>query len=155
MSGLHFSPANPGSRLALGPEGLDLEVDILPGAPLPPSNNRQQDRKNQRLKQKLEEKILAACRSNPLTQSAYDMGYNQGLQRGCEFSLKDAYAASLLAANEVYRFGKKRNRRLLKAIDRIVINRMTTEDLIDEVFQRFGIRIDFSEPFERVVDVDG
>lgn len=132
---------------------MDTIPDILPGAPLIPTGNRQQDRKNRRYQEKLEEKILAACKANPMVQSAFDMGYNQGLSRGCEFSLKDAYAATLLAANEVYKFGKKRNNRLVKKADEIVVNRLTTEDLVDEVFRRFGIMIDFREPFDRVVEV--
>lgn len=129
--------------------------DILPGAPLPYTPNRQQHRQNMRLKQKLEDKILAACKANPMTQAAYDMGYNQGLQRGCEFSLKDGYAAALLAMQDLGRYGKKRGRRLLKRIDWYVINRLTTEELVDEVLARIGVKIDFAEPFERVVEIDG
>lgn len=129
--------------------------NILPGAPLPYTPNRQQHRHNMRLKQKLEEKILAACRANPMTKAAYDMGYNQGLQRGCEFSLKDGYAAALLAMKDLGRYGKKRGKRLLKKIDWYVINRLTTEELVDEVLARIGVKIDFAEPFERVVDIDG
>lgn len=125
---------------------------ILPGAPIPYTGSRQRDRQNQRLKQKLEEKILAACRANPMTKAAYDMGYNQGLQRGCEFSLKDGYAAALLAMQDLGRYGRKRGKRLLKRIDWYVINRLTTEELVDEVLARIGVKIDFAEPFERVVD---
>ncbi len=128
--------------------------DILPGAPLAPTGNRQLDRKRRRALEEMETRILNACKADFLCQAAYNMGFNKGLQRGGEFSLKDAYAAALLAANEVYRFGKKRNGRLLKAMDTIVVNRLTTEDLIDEVLKRFGIKIDFADPFDRVQEVD-
>lgn len=132
----------------------DRDPEILPGAPLPLTGYRQRDRENARKKGKMESSILSVCKKNPMAQAAFDMGYNQGLQKGCEFSLKDAYAASLLAANEVYRFGRKRNKRLLKKTDEIVVHRLTTEELIDEVFERFGIRIDFNAPFDRVEDAE-
>ncbi len=124
--------------------------DLLPGAPLPMTGIRQQDRKRQRLLQEMEKRILDHCKADYMAQAAYNMGYNQGLQRGNEFSLKDAYAAALLAMRELCRYGKKRGRRLLKKMDEIVINRLLTEDLIDQVFAEMGVRIDFAAPFDRV-----
>lgn len=132
----------------------ETRSSVLPGVPLPLSGNRQQDRQNQRLKQKLEEKILAACRSNPLTQSAYDMGWNLGLQRGLEFGMKDAYAAAILAMHDIAKYGRKRNKRLLRRIDWYIINRLTTEDLVEQALREAGVKIDFTDPFERVVDAD-
>ena len=133
---------------------LDEYDDLLPGAPLPMTGNRQYDRKRKRMLEEMETRIENACKADYLCQAAYNMGFNRGLQRGNEFALKDGYAAALLAANEVYRFGKKRNGRLLKAMDAIVVNRLTTEELIDEVFRRFGIKIDFADPFDRVQEVE-
>ena len=130
----------------------DRNYEFLTGVPYVPTGNRQKDRQNMRLKQKLEEQILAACKTNQMAQAAFDMGYNQGLHRGTEFSLKDGYAAALLAMKDLGKFGKKRSNRLLKRIDWYVVNRLTTEQLIDEVFERVGVKIDFAEPFERVVD---
>ena len=128
--------------------------DLLPGAPLPMTGNRQYDRKRKRMLEEMETRIENACKADYLCQAAYNMGFNRGLQRGNECALKDGYAAALLAANEVYRFGMKRNGRLLKAMDTIVVNRLTTEDLIDEVLRRFGIKIDFADPFDRVQEVE-
>lgn len=128
--------------------------DLLPGAPLQMTGNRQYDRKRKRMLEEMETRIENACKADYLCQAAYNMGFNRGLQRGNEFALKDGYAAALLAASEVYRFGNKRNGRLLKAMDTIVVNRLTTEDLIDEVFRRFGIKIDFADPFDRVQEVE-
>lgn len=129
--------------------------EILPGAPLPLTGVRQQDKHNLRIKEKMEAMILSACKTSPMTQAAYNMGYNQGMQRGAEFSLKDGYAAAILAMQDLGRYGKKRGNRLLKRIDWYVVNRLTTEELVDEVLARVGVKIDFEEPFERVVDVDG
>ena len=127
--------------------------DLLPGAPLPMTGNRQYDRKRKRMLEEMETRIENACKADYLCQAAYNMGFNRGLQRGNEFALKDGYAAALLAASEVYRFGKKRNGRLLKAMDAIVVNRLTTEELIDEALQKAGVEINFAEPFERVQEV--
>ena len=73
--------------------------DLLPGAPLPMTGNRQYDRKRKRMLEEMEPRIENACKADYLCQAAYNMGFNRGLQRGNEFALKDGYAAALLTAN--------------------------------------------------------
>ena len=132
----------------------DSYDDILPGAPLVPTGNRQLDRKRARIKADMEDRIRKSFKVNHMAEAAYSMGYNEGLKRGTEFSLKDGYAAALLAMKEIGKYGSQRSRRLLKAIDEIVVNRLTTEELIDEVFERLGVRINFSDPFDRIMEVE-
>ena len=127
--------------------------ESLPGVPLVPTGNRQMDRQNARLKQKMEDKIRSACKANAVTQSAYDMGYNEGLRRGLEFGMKDAYAAAILAAHDLERYDRKHNKRLLHRIDWYIINRLTTEELVEQALREAGVKVDFADPFERVVDV--
>lgn len=115
---------------------------------------RQQSRQEARQQAKLDAKIKAACKTNPMMQAAYTAGYNEGSQFAVRCTIKDCYAAALLAIRKLEGYGEKRGKRFLRELDDIVVNRLTTEDLMDEVFRRFGIMIDFREPFDRVVEVE-
>jgi hypothetical protein len=44
--------------------------------------------------------------------------------------------------------------KLMSMMDEIVVNRLTTEDLIDEVFEKMGIRINFRECFDRIEEAE-
>lgn len=116
---------------------------------------RQQARQQERAEQKIREKVEAFRAVNPMAETTYQQGFKAGWDAATRFVIKDCYAAAALAMHDIGRFGTKRNRRLLKKIDDYVVNRLTTEDLIDEALQNAGVEINFAEPFERVGDVDG
>lgn len=103
-----------------------------------------------RIQEELESKIRAACKTNPMTESAYNMGYNEGMQRGLRFMAKDCYCAALLAMRDIDKYGHKRGLRLLKVMDDIIVTRLTTEELIDKLLEEMRIDFDFDEPFDRV-----
>ena len=44
-------------------------------------------------------------------------------------------------------------RRLLAAIDRIVLEELTSSEAIDKVFAEIGLRLEFDDPFERITEV--
>lgn len=129
---------------------MTMYDEIKPGAPLPLTGNRQQDRRMKRIQEDLEAKIRAACKTSPMTESAYQMGYNEGMQRGLRFMAKDCYCAALLAMRDISRYGHKRGLRLLKVMDNIIITRLTTEELIDKLLDEMGIVFDFDDPFDRI-----
>ena len=114
---------------------------------------RQQSRQEARQQAKLDAKIKAACKTNPMMQAAYTAGYNEGSQFAVRCTIKDCYAAALLAIRKLEGYGEKRGKRFLREIDDIVVNRLTTEDLMDEALASVGVRINFREPFDRVEEV--
>lgn len=114
---------------------------------------RQQNRRQERMQAKLDAKIRAAMKTNPMMQAAYNMGWNEGSEQASRFTIKDCYAAALLAMEEIGHYKHNGCMRLMRTMDDIVVNRLYTEELIDEVFERLGIRINFREPFDRIEEV--
>lgn len=77
---------------------------------------------------------------------AYQKGYKEGVDRATDFCLKDAYAAFLLAAHEVFGFGRDRCRRLLYAADEKVATSLSSNEAVEEVFKSIGVSINFYDP---------
>lgn len=83
---------------------------------------------------------------------AYRRGYNEAVDITSNFCLKDAYAAFLLAAHEEFGFGHARCKRLLHAADNKVVNSLSSDEAIDEVFKTLGLRVSFYDP-DRITDI--
>lgn len=111
---------------------------------------RQQIRQQERLEKKIAEKVAAFRATNPMAETTYQQGFKAGWDAATRFVIKDCYAAAALAMHDISRFGTVRNRRLLKRMDFHIVNRLTTEEIIDEALQKAGVEINFAEPFERV-----
>ena len=79
-----------------------------------------------------------------------DKSYKDGYSDGVKSVYTALYAGVCLAANELYGFGEKRCFNLIKRADELVLNRLTTKDLTDEVFERMGLTIDEDAPFDRI-----
>lgn len=71
-----------------------------------------------------------------------------------EYCFHSIYAAVLLAAQEVYGFGHKRAWRLLKRADEIVCTALSSEEVIQEVWARMGLEINFREGIDRIREVE-
>lgn len=71
-----------------------------------------------------------------------------------EYCLHSIYAAVLLAAQEVYGFGHKRAWRLLKRADEIICTVLDSEEIIQEVWERMGLEINFREGIDRIREVE-
>lgn len=67
---------------------------------------------------------------------------------------KMIYAAILLALKKEYRFGRIRGLRALRTVDDTVINFLTSEEAIDQVYKEMGVYLDFKEGFDRVKEAD-
>lgn len=80
-------------------------------------------------------------------QHGYDDGYKAGSKRKIEPIMKMAYAAACLALNELHGFGTKRVEAVLQRMDEKIVYALSSEEMIDEVLERFGFRIDFESPF--------
>lgn len=84
----------------------------------------------------------------------YEKGRNDGFHEAAEPIWQGCFAAVCLALNDLYGFGKKRCSDVLNAVDQHMAYTLTTEEAIQEVFQRIGLELDFSEPFDRVREVE-
>ena len=96
-----------------------------------------------------DQRINAMCKqgiSPKDLQEAYNKGYDEGVKRASDYCLKDAYAGFLMAAHEVFGFGRDRCRRLLYAADERVVNSLASEESIEEVFKTVGVSINFFDP---------
>lgn len=76
--------------------------------------------------------------------------YDEGHKVGCENSIKMIYAAVCLALKELYGFGAERCMKVLRSVDDKVLYTLTDEEIIDEVYAKLGITLDFKDPIERL-----
>jgi hypothetical protein len=96
------------------------------------------------------EKLMNAIAKNGLTVEDLKKCKAEGYQLGVESAVMQCYAAFCLALNEQFGFGRERVLRALKAADDKVIFAVDSAEMVDEVFARFGIRMDFRDGLERV-----
>lgn len=80
----------------------------------------------------------------------YDRGKKDGYTQGVENAVTSIYAAIILAANELYGFGNKRCTDLIRAVDHKLTYSITSKEVMDEVYKKVGITLDFKDPFDRV-----
>ena len=103
-----------------------------------------------------QEKIDALLK-NGITPQDLEKAWNDGVAAANramgDFYIRTCYAAAALAAHREFGFGAARVRKLLAAIDRIVLEEFTSDEAIDGVFAEIGLRLDFDDPFERVTEV--
>ena len=84
---------------------------------------------------------------------AEEKSYAQGMQAGIENTMKTCYAAICLALNELHGFGTKRCKDVLNAVDEKVVMTLTSDEVIQEVFDRMGLVIRFNAgPLEERVE---
>ncbi len=83
---------------------------------------------------------------------AYAQGRKDALHAVSDYCMKDCYAGFLLAAHEVFGFGHERCLRLLRAADERICNSLASDEAIEEVFEKVGVKIDFYKP-DRITEV--
>lgn len=74
---------------------------------------------------------------------AEDESYQRGVNVGIENTMKTCYAAICLALNELHGFGTKRCKDVLNAVDEKVTMALTSQEAIQEVYDRMGLEIKF------------
>lgn len=85
----------------------------------------------------------------------YDKGYTDGFKAAGEPIVKGCYAAVCLALNDLHGFGQKRCAAVLRSVDEHMRYSLTSQETIEEVWQRMGLRLEFKEVFDRIVEVEG
>ena len=98
------------------------------------------------------EERKASIYKNGITKEHLDIEYAAGYKRGEIHTMQMVYAALMLAANEEFGFGANRVLKLIKSTDKKVLEVLNSEELINEVFRRFKIQLDFDAPIDRVVE---
>lgn len=91
-----------------------------------------------------------ALYKNGITKEHLDKEYAAGYKTGEIQAVQAAYAALMLAANEEFGFGASRVLKLIKATDQKLLGAVDSAELIEEVYKRFGITLDFDSPISRV-----
>jgi hypothetical protein len=110
--------------------------------------NRQQRRKQERVKETLLRKGEAFRKTSPMAEEVYHQGYEVGWKAACDFCMRVCYAASTLALHDLEGYSTTRNTRFLRLMDRYVTDTLTSEDIIEEAFAKGGVAINFKEVFE-------
>lgn len=84
----------------------------------------------------------------------YETGFQDGYKIAAEDTVKGIYAALCLALKDLYGFGRKRCYDVLKATDAIMLYRLTGDDLIQNVWDALGLKLDFKDAMDRVQEKD-
>lgn len=118
---------------------------------------RKAEREQKAEKQRQAAAILAARtleERKRLLESAIAECEKEARNQAIDYCFHSIYAAVLLAAQEVYGFGHKRAWRLLKRADEIVCTTLSCEEVIQEVWNRMGLEINFREGIDRIREVE-
>lgn len=85
-----------------------------------------------------------------MLETEFKDGFKAGRDNGIQGTFKTIYAAVMLAARKEYGFGKDRATRLLRAVDDIVVTSLTSDETIDEVWEKMGVQLNFDEGIDRI-----
>ena len=122
--------------------------------------NRQQRRAQQRatpgyLRGSNEQKVKALLK-NGITpkdlEEEYKRGFEAGFKAGAPATFKSIYAAVIMALHDLHGFGHDRCAKVLMAVDRHVVDSLTSQELVDEAWRKVGLYLNFDEPFNRIED---
>lgn len=116
------------------------------------SESRQQRRARERAEQKLSGRIKAFRKTSPLAEETYHQGYSDGWHTACNSTIKTCYAAAVSAFQDlegyfIDGYSTGRNARFLQIMDEYVTNTLTSEEMMDEAFEKAGVSINFREAF--------
>ena len=123
------------------------------------AQRRAQEKKNRSKKVPAYKKMTrderkAALVKNGITiadlEKEYEVGFEAGFNAASPSVIKTIYAAVALAANDLHGFGKKRIQALLRAVDDYVVDSLTSEEIINEVWNKIGLKLDFDDPLDLI-----
>lgn len=119
--------------------------------------NREQRRRAQRnqpaYKRLNHDQLMNALVKNGIQPSDIKAAKAEGYQSGVENAFMTCYAAFCLAMDEELHLDSETMLRILKNADRQVVVTLDSYELIDEVFKRFKITLDFKQGIDRVQEV--
>lgn len=111
---------------------------------------RQQRRAQEREAERMAARVDAFRKTNPMGEEAYRAGYEAGFREACPFTFKAIYAAAIIALHDLFGFGQLRASRVLSRVDHLVAHCLTTQELIDEAWEKAGLYLNFEEPVDRI-----
>lgn len=76
-------------------------------------------------------------------QREYERGRNESVTEVSDFAIKMIYCGFVLALKREFGFGTERALRTLRAADQIILEELTTEDIIERVSHELGIAVRF------------
>lgn len=76
-------------------------------------------------------------------ENEYKRGYEAGNAQSAEWATKMIYCGFCLALKREFKFGPERALRTLRVADQIILEELTTQDIIDRVARELGIAVRF------------
>lgn len=83
-------------------------------------------------------------------QREYERGREDGFREAGMPIIKSCYAGICAALHDEFGFGEDRCFRAIKAVDEKVLWALNNQELVDEVLEKTGLRLDFGDNFDRV-----
>jgi hypothetical protein len=84
----------------------------------------------------------------------FQRGRETGFKEAAEPILKSCYAGICLALHEEFGFGMKRCFRTIAKVDEKIKYALNHQELVDEVLEKTGLKIEMDDPFCRVQERD-
>lgn len=81
-----------------------------------------------------------------------DKAFDRGFMLAAEPITKGCYAAVVLVLHELFGFGRERCMRVLRALDERLVLTMDGQEYADQVLSDIGVKIDFGEAIDRIVE---
>jgi len=93
----------------------------------------------------IKQKTLAQLERNGITakdlEKNYNLGYNAALRWSSEYVQPFFYSAIAIAAKRTLKFGKERTLRLMHYVQQVMLEEITTGDILERAKQETGIDI--------------
>ena len=101
-----------------------------------------------------DQELIRKARNDAFTivdlRKEHESGRREGYDLGLTFAIRTCYAAAVLAASETLGLDSDACIRFLSAMDERVVARVDSDEAIREVFDKLGVTIEFSKPFDRI-----
>lgn len=94
-----------------------------------------------------QERLIAGMYKNGITDKDLKAEWYKGVEAGRAEGIYSCYAAAILAAQDELGLEGECLMRLIKRLDEHVCNTLSSKEAIDEVFEKTGIRLTFTDPF--------
>ena len=85
-----------------------------------------------------------------LVNVAIQHNYDLGVQAGKGRAIKTTYAAACRAFCEVFKADGDKMLEAMKTFDEYVITTLSSDEALDEVLEKYGLKITFSDPFSNL-----
>jgi hypothetical protein len=109
--------------------------------------------KRDEAKQKLIERLSQNGITPEDLKNEYEKGYSEGFLAAGEPVLRSCFAAVCLALNDLFKYEREECAEVLRLADQHMTQTLTSTEIIDEVYDRMKLRLDFKEPFDRIQEL--